>query len=145
METQVSKNDELKDKIKALSTEFSEELKKGLLTGYSFFEYNINSDSNGFSMKTVSALKMVVDGEEIRFGAYIKLERGGKTRDYAKLYIDYEMSCGRNYTIKHHDEYSNNPTNKGSINKIDITDKLFNILYQMTNSIYSPSPMPMFG
>jgi len=145
METKVSKKDELQDKIKALSTEFSEELKKGLLTGYSFFGYDIKSNSKGFSMKTNSGLKMVVDGEEIRFGAYMKFERGGKSRDYAKLYIDYELSCGRDHTIKYHDECSNNPSNKGSINNINITDKLFEILYQMTNPIYSPSPMPMFG
>jgi hypothetical protein len=145
METKISKTKEFEGKIKSLASEFAKELKDGLLTGYSFFGYNINSDSNGFSMKTDSGLKMVVDGEEIRFGAYIKFERGGKSRDYAKLYIDYEMSCGRDYTIKYHDECSNNSTNKGSINKIDITDKLFNILYQMTNPIYSPSPMPMFG
>jgi hypothetical protein len=144
METQVSKMEVFEAKIKEFVKEFAEDLGNGMLTGYSFYGYDIKRDSSGFVMNTSPGLKMIVDGEEIRFGAFIKFERGGKTKDYAKMYVEYELSAGREHKIQYHDECSNNPSNKGSIHDISVTDKLFEILYQMTSQIYADSPMPRF-
>ena len=144
METKISKTEQFEVKIKELVKEFAEDLGNGILTGYSFYSYDIKRDSNGFVMDTSPGLKMIVDGEEILFGAYIKFERGGKTKEYAKMYVEYELSAGREYKIQYHDECSNNPSNKGSIHDISATNKLFEILYQMTNPIYADSPMPRF-
>ena len=146
MET-ISKTDEFKEKIEIIVKEFASDLKNASLTGYSLFEFQINKGSDGFTMKTHMGLMVILNGEEVAIGADVDLKRGGQrsSKEYAKILVDYSLSKGRDFTIKYYDECSNNPSNKGSINDIKLTDILFGILYQMTETIYQGSPMPMFG
>jgi len=142
----IRKADEFKEKIETLVKEFADGLKSSSLVGYSLFNIRINKElRGGFLMETDMGLKIILNGEEVTIGADISFERGSRSKDYAKMYIDYKVSKGRDFTIQYHDECSNNPSNKGSINDIKISDVLFSILYQMTDPIYKDSPMPMFG
>jgi len=136
---------DFKEKIEVIVKEFADGLRSSSLTGYSLFNVKINKDSNGFLMETDMGLKIILNGEEVSIGADISFERGGRSKEYAKMYIDFSVSKGRDFTIKYHDECSNTQNNSGSINGVKITDVLFSILYQMTDSIYKDSPMPMIG
>ena len=134
---------EFQERIKGLVKEFEENLKKAVLTGYSFYTMDIKKDSNGFRVEAAPGLKMILNGEEVNLGADIIFERGTRFKEHAKMYINYELSCGRDYRIQFHDECSNTPGNVGSIQNIRVTDNLFEIIYQMTNPLYIDSPMPM--
>lgn len=140
---QTKKIRDMDESIKEMSTELSRNLKEGFLTGYSFFDINISKNSEGLEMKASIGLAVVINGDKNIFGANAVLRRGGKTKDYAKVCIDYEFSVGRDLKTSYHDECSNNPTNKGSINGIKLTDSIFLILCRMTDDIYKDSPMPM--
>lgn len=145
MET-TTKSEEFEEKIKSLVTEFAEGLKSGNLLGYSFFDTDIQKKSNELIMKSKLGLKVIINGETILIGAEIKFERGGhhsQPSTYAKIFIEYKMSCGRDYSIEYHDECSNHTSNTGSINDIEITNRLYDIVYKMMSPIFENSPMPM--
>ncbi|MEK6828888.1 MAG: hypothetical protein AABY15_02095 [Nanoarchaeota archaeon] len=147
MET-ITKSKEFEERIKSLVTEFSESLKSGNLLGYSFFDTDIQKKSNELIMKSQLGLKVMINGEKIMLGADIKFERGGhhsQPSTYAKIYIDYTMSCGRDYSINYHDECSNHTGNTGSINDVEITNRIYDIVYKMMNPIFENSPMPMMS
>lgn len=145
MET-ITKSQEFEGRIKSLVTEFAEGLKSGHLLGYSLFDTDIQKKANELIMKSKIGLRVMINGEDICIGADIKFERGGhhsQPSTYAKIYIDYKMSCGRDYSIEYHDECSNNTSNTGSINDIEITNRLYDIVYKMMSPVFEKSPMPM--